>query len=66
MFAQLLNIIGHLTLAAMKKVLYDKRFNARIFVADIGIPESAYKKFGIAQPVDFFRDGILQVDFDNY
>lgn len=39
-----------LTLAAPKKILYNLKNNVEIYIADIGIPQEVYVKFGIEIP----------------
>jgi len=49
-----------LTLAAPKKVLYKLPESTEIFIADIGIPQAVYQKFGI-DTMDFDTSNILKL-----
>lgn len=49
-----------MTLAASKKILYSLPFDVEIYMADIGIPNAVYKKFGLDMPA-FRSDSILKI-----
>jgi len=49
-----------LTLAAPKKILYNLDVDTEIFIADIGIPNSVYKKFG-RKILPFDKNNILKL-----
>lgn len=49
-----------LTLAAPKKILYKLGKGTKIYVADIGIPQEIYAKFGV-DPLPFYQANILRL-----
>ena len=49
-----------LTLAALKKMLYSLDLQTEIFIADLGIPNEVYAKFGTEQP-PFYKSNILKL-----
>ncbi len=49
-----------LTLAAPKKILYNLSTNTEIYIADLGIPNEVYEKFGTA-PLPFYKNNIIQL-----
>jgi hydroxyethylthiazole kinase-like uncharacterized protein yjeF len=49
-----------LTLAAPKKILLNLPSETAVYVADLGIPDCVYKKFGITSP-PFHKNSIIQL-----
>lgn len=49
-----------LTLAAPKKILYNLPADTEIFIADLGIPNEVYSKFG-TEPPPFYENNILHL-----
>jgi len=49
-----------LTLAAPKKILYSLDLQTEIFIADLGIPNEVYAKFGTEQ-LPFYKSDILKL-----
>lgn len=52
-----------LTLAAMKTELLLLSTDIKLFLADLGIPDSIYKDFGIEHPAEFRNSGLLRCMF---
>jgi len=50
-----------LTLAAMKTELIPLLDSTNILIADLGIPMEVYNKFGIEQPIEFKKSGIVRM-----
>jgi len=50
-----------MTLAAMKTELLPLTKDIDIFLADIGLPEEVYNKFGLEQPGEFKRSSLLRL-----
>ena len=50
-----------LTLAAMKTELLPLTKDIDMFLADIGLPEEVYNKFGLEQPGEFKRSSLLRL-----
>ena len=49
------------TLAAPKKLLFQKKYSPRIFLIDLGIPEQEYRNFGRDLPIPFQNDTIAEI-----
>lgn len=49
-----------LTLAASKKILYNLDKNVEIFIADLGIPNAVYRKFGV-ENLPFYNNNIVKL-----
>lgn len=52
-----------LTLAAMKTELFRLSTDINLYLADLGIPESIYKNFGIEHPSPFRESGLLKCSY---
>ena len=52
-----------LTLAAMKTELLPLLDQTQIFIADLGLPHSIYKEFGIKPLYEFKESGVLECKF---
>lgn len=50
-----------LSLAFPKKVLYNENLKSEIFIADLGIPESVYKKFNFHFNIPFKKNTIFKL-----
>lgn len=53
-----------LTLAAMKSELLKYESGIEFYLADLGIPSDIYAKFGITQPKEFKKSGLLYLNID--
>ena len=54
-----------LTLAAMKTELFRLSTDINLYLADLGIPGSIYKNFGIEYPIAFRESGLLKCSYPN-
>jgi len=50
------------TLAAPKKVLFSKKLHATIYIADLGIPQKVYDRFGMDYSLPFEQSGLLLME----
>ena len=50
------------TLAAPKKLLFQKKYSPRVFLIDLGIPEQAYRNFRKDLCLPFQNDIIVEID----
>ena len=49
------------TLAAPKKVLFNPRLNAEVYVADLGIPKAVYQHFKVSFDLPFEQSALLRL-----
>jgi len=49
-----------LSLAAMKTELIPLLSNNQVFIADLGLPAAIYEEFGIKQPPQFSKSGVVE------
>lgn len=50
-----------LTLGAPKKILYSPQLTAQVYVADLGIPQQAYRDLGLYFDLPFDNSGLVQL-----